>query len=93
MVKHSGSFIDRLASQEGGALHCIITIHNVVAVHCEFGRIYKQERAYHAHEAIAAKHRNKIEELDAKLLTMWEASSEGEGKDDQLEHRSKRRRE
>ena len=57
----------------------------------------KQERAYHAakvaeHEAIAAEHRIKMEELDAKLVSMGEAS-EGEGKDDQLEHRSKRRRE
>ena len=57
----------------------------------------QQERAYHAakvaeHEAIAAEHRIKMEELDAKLVSMAEAS-EGEGKDDQLEHRSKRRRE
>jgi hypothetical protein len=56
----------------------------------------KQERAYHAakvaeHEAIATEHRIKMEELDAKLVSMGEAS-EGEGKDDQLEHRSKRRR-
>ena len=57
----------------------------------------KQERSYHAakvaeYEAIAAEHRIKMEELDAKLVSMGEAS-EGEGKDEQLEHRSKRRRE
>ena len=56
----------------------------------------KQERAYHAakvaeHEAIAAEHRIKMDELDAKLVSIGEAS-EGEGKDDKVEHRNNKRR-
>ena len=55
----------------------------------------QQERAYHVaiaaeHEAIAAEHRIKIEELDARIVSMGE-SSKGKNSSIQLEHRSNKR--